>query len=84
MAITTGKGTIYGARYYWVKPLGWMLNGDNASYSEMVQWNVEQFGNTKWDAGKETPIPGQRWYSSSARFWFKDKDDFAYFLLRWS
>lgn len=84
MAITTGKGTIYGARYHWVKPLGWGPYGVLDSYSEMVEWNIEQFGNVKWDAGNNTPIPGQRWYSYSAKFWFREKDDFAYFVLRWS
>lgn len=88
MAITTGTGTIYGARHYWVHPVpNWDLDGDwggSDIWSEMIKWNIENFGNSKWDAGKETPIPGQRWYASSAKFWFRDKDDFAYFVLRWS
>ena len=52
------QGTIYGARYWTVKPaISWDVNGDWGnirSWQEMLEWCVETFGPTPED-GVWTP-----------------------------
>lgn len=80
-----GQGTIYGARYWTVKPaISWDVNGDWGSirsWQEMLEWCVETFGPTPEDG---VWTPGARWYSNNAKFWFRNEADRTMFVLKWA
>jgi hypothetical protein len=85
MTLELSEGTIYGTRYYTVKPtISWDVHGDwgniNA-WQEMMEWCVETFDPTPEDG---VWTPGARWYSNNAKFWFKELADQEWFVLRWS
>jgi len=69
------EGTVLGQPYYTVAP----INAD-FKWGEMMSWMVETFGPTGsvWDDS------GCRWYANNAKFWFKDRKDLDWFVLRWS
>jgi hypothetical protein len=72
------EGTVYGARYYCVEPVG-------GSWLEMEQWCHETFGapgDKIWDSGP-APIPAQRWYMNNRKFWFRNEVDRMVFVLKW-
>jgi hypothetical protein len=46
----------------------------------MMEWCVETYGPTPVDG---IWTPGSKWYANNAKFWFREKDDLAYFILRW-
>jgi hypothetical protein len=70
------EGRVYGARYYTVAPI-------NASdkWNDMMTWMIETFGPSA-DDGVWTP--SMRWYANNAKFWFRNKKDLDWFVLRWS
>jgi len=70
-------GTIYGARYYTVEPVG-------GSWREMEQWCMAQFGSAGghiW--GDKAPEPAQRWYMNNRKFWFRNEADRLMFIMKW-
>jgi hypothetical protein len=71
------SGTIYGADYYTVAP----INAEN-QWDEMMAWMVTTFDPV--DDSKGVVTPNQRWYVNNAKFWFKNKKDLDWFVLRWS
>jgi len=73
------EGTVYGARYYCVEPVG-------GTWMEMEHWCFETYGETGslWKETKNlTPEPLQRWYMNNRKFWFRDEKDRTMFILRW-
>lgn len=73
------EGTVYGARYYCVEPIG-------GSWLEMQTWSLETFGDSGkhiWGE-KETPEPQQRWYMNNRKFWFRNESDRLMFVLKWA
>ena len=76
-SFTFSEGTVYGQHYFTAQP----LSGDK--WDMIMDWLVDTFGpsGTKENPGVWTP--DQRWYANNARFWFKDKKDLEWFLLRW-
>lgn len=71
---TIDEGRVYGARYLTVHPNnGWHWN-------EMMAWMVETFGPTAHDG---VWTPGMRWYANNARFWFRERKDLDWFVMRW-
>jgi len=69
------EGRVYGSRYLTVHPKnGWHWN-------EMMAWMVDTFGPTAHDG---VWTPNMRWYANNAKFWFKNKKDRDWFVLRWS
>ena len=73
------EGTVYGARYYCVEPIGghWM---------DMEVWCLDTFGATSsiWHETKNlTPEPLQRWYMNNRKFWFREQKDRDWFILKW-
>jgi hypothetical protein len=69
------EGRVYGSRYLTVHPNnGWHWN-------EMMEWTVDTFGPTAHDG---VWTPNMRWYANNAKFWFKNKKDRDWFVLRWS
>lgn len=83
MELTQDEGRVYGARYYTLQPWfeWWRPGGSNVTWNDMVAWCVETYGPSAKDG---VWTPGMRWYVNNAKFWFREKDDLMYFVLRWS
>jgi hypothetical protein len=79
------EGRLSGARYWTVHPvISWDLGGDWGnvdSWQAMMEWCIETFGPGPADG---VWTPGARWYANSAKFWFRDEKDRAWFILRWT
>ena len=74
------EGTVYGARYHCVEPIG-------GSWLEMEIWCSDTFGETGsiWSETKNlTPEPLKRWYMNNRKFWFRNERDRTLFIMRWS
>jgi hypothetical protein len=72
------EGTVYGARYYCVEPVGGV-------WREMEAWCVETFGSVgehMW-GNEKAPDPAQRWYMNNRKFWFYNEVDRMVFVLKW-
>ena len=77
--IKLGEGTVYGSRYYTVEPIG-------GNWLEMETWCVETFGEGSralWGE-KKAPEPARRWYANNRKFWFRNKKDRDWFIIRWN
>ena len=51
---------------------------------KMMAWMIDTFGPS---GTKDNPMvwtPDQRWYANNAKFWFRDKKDLEWFMLKWS
>lgn len=75
------EGTVYGARYYCVEPVG-------GNWRAMEDWCIEHYGETTgsiWaeEVDKKTPMPGERWYGNNRKFWFRSEQDRMIFVLKW-
>ena len=71
------EGTVYGARYYTVEPVG-------GSWREIEQWCMAQFGSAGehiWS--DKAPEPAQRWYMNNRKFWFRNEADRLMFIMKW-
>ena len=78
-ALICDVGTIYGARYYTVEPIG-------GFWPDMEEWCLDTFGSVgdhMWGE-KKAPKPGHRWYMNNRKFWFRDIKDRDWFVLRWN
>ncbi len=76
--LVLGQGTVYGARYHTVEPVG-------GNWREMEAWCYKTFGNAGdklWGEPK-APEPAQRWYMNDRKFWFRDDRDRMVFILKW-
>jgi hypothetical protein len=73
--LEVSEGRVYGARYLTVHP----TNG--SKWNDMMSWMVETFGPTAHDG---VWTPNMRWYANNAKFWFRNKKDLAWFMLKWS
>jgi len=74
-----GGGNAYGLPYHQVTPI---VSADE--WNEMITWCVSTFGSS---GTKDLPgvwSTNERWYANNAKFWFKEKADCEWFLLRWS
>ena len=75
-----GTSTSYGKyRYYQISPI--VSSGE---WNEMIAWCVNTYGpsGTKENPGVWTP--DERWYANNAKFWFREKADCEWFMLRWT
>jgi len=73
------EGTVYGARYYCVEPVG-------GSWLDMEVWCTRTFGDPGdkiWDSGP-APLPARRWYMNNRKFWFRTEKDRNWFIMKWS
>ena len=71
---STGK--VFGKEYL-VAP----MNAEG-QWPDMMTWMVETFGPLDDSQGVFTP--DQRWYANNAKFWFRNRKDRDWFVLRWS
>ena len=81
MIIEQGEGTVYGCRYYTVKPQVKLFMDPNPDWNKIIAWAVETYGPTP-ENGVWTP--NARWYVNNAKFWFRNLADVTMFVLRWS
>jgi hypothetical protein len=75
MAFEISEGTVYGKKYLTVHP----ISGNR--WDAMMAWTVKTFGPSAWDG---VWTPDQRWYANNAKFWFRDKQDLEWFMLKWA
>ena len=75
--LVLSEGTVYGARYYCVEPVG-------GNWPEMELWCYETFKDTGAIWGEKAPEPAMRWYANNRKFWFRTEQDRNWFVLRWS
>lgn len=76
--IELGEGTVYGSRYYTVRPVG-------GNWRDMEKWCGEVFGEGSralWGE-KKAPEPARRWYMNNNKFWFKSEKDRDWFIVMW-
>jgi len=71
------EGTVYGARYYCVEPIG-------GNWPKMELWCYETFKDTGPIWGETAPNPAMRWYANNRKFWFRTEKDRNWFIMRWS
>ena len=80
-AMLFDQGTVYGARYHTVEPVG-------GNWLDMETWCLATFG-PAGDRDKiwgelRAPEPAQRWYVNNRKFWFRDLKDRDWFVIRWN
>ena len=83
MVIDIDIGTVFGARYHTAEPkiMSWDLNGD---WGGIDKWGLmEDWCNETFGISEGAFEPKQRWYVNSARFWFREKKDLEWFILKW-
>jgi len=68
------EGTVYGEKYLTAQPM------NSVKWNEMEVWLIETLGPTASDG---VWTPNMRWYMNNSKFWFRDKKDLEWFLLRW-
>jgi hypothetical protein len=74
---STGK--VYGQTYLTIKP-------HHMDWLGLEVWCTRTFGpagNDMWGVD-DPPNPANRWYMNNGRFWFRDRRDYDWFILRWS
>ena len=80
--LVLSEGTVYGARYYCVQPVG-------GNWREMEDWCMAIFGDSTgsiWseEVNKTTPMPSERWYANNRKFWFRAEKDRDWFIIKWN
>lgn len=78
--LVCSEGRIFGARYYTVKPIADWEDPISQRWRDMIEWVVTNYGPTPKDGAF---TPGGRWYANNATFYFRNKEDRDWFLLRW-
>ena len=78
------EGRVYGSRYYTVEPVpDWPYNID---WYGMIDWLESTYGPSKgsiWFEKNVAPEAGERWYANNSKFWFRNKKDLEWFILKW-
>ena len=72
---------VFGARYYTVQPVSSEWERRHTDWLDWINWCKEAFG-TEGDVFECRTI--ERWYANNSRLWFRNEEDLAAFLLRWS
>lgn len=81
MILKIQDGTVYGEHYYCVTP--YRKSTKVIEWDDISKWCVDAFGPSGTDDRPGAWTPYERWYINNARYWFKDKKDLEWFLLRW-
>lgn len=76
------EGRVYGSRYYTVNPNpNWDRDWYNQPWHDMENWCLKTFGDTPSDG---VFTPNARWYMNNSKFWFREKKDLEWFMIRWT
>ena len=91
MELILDEGRVSGARYYTAKPeVNWdfanalatgRLQGGVETWHDMENWCIKTFGDTPKDG---VWTPNARWYMNNSKFWFREKKDLEWFVLKWT
>ena len=84
MELILSEGMVYGEKYHTVHPsLDWVVyNEKSGSYWKHIEdWCKDTYGPTPV-CGVWTPY--MRWYMNNSKFWFRDKKDLEWFVIRWA
>jgi len=73
-----GTGSVYDMPYHQVTPI---ISGEE--WNKMIAWCVSTYGPSGTPGAPGVWTPGDRWYVNNAKFWFREKPDCEWFLLRW-
>jgi len=73
-----GIGYAYDMPYHQIDPIV-----SPNEWNKMIAWCVSVFGPSGTPGAPGVWTPGDRWYANDAKFWFRDKKDCEWFLLRW-
>jgi hypothetical protein len=71
--LTFDTGTVFGQDYLTIQPHG-------LDWAEVINWCTQSFG-TVGDIWNKTH---DRWYANNSKFWFRDRKDYDWFVLRWN
>jgi len=83
MDLIIDEGRVYGSRYYTVAlnfradPATWF----RLEWEEIEEWCENTYGPTPVN-GLWTP--NCRWYVNDSKFWFREKKDLEWFVLKWT
>jgi hypothetical protein len=76
------EGNVFGEKYYTVDP---NVSGDpywyHQDWHDMENWCIKTFGVTPKDG---VWTPNARWYMNNSKFWFRNKKDLEWFIIRWT
>lgn len=89
MELKLDEGRVYGARYYTAQP---MFNAHaqtwfGKEWQEIEDWCTGTFGQpgSVWEVNEiQTPLIAHRWYMNDSKFWFREKKDLEWFVLKWT
>jgi glycerol kinase len=77
--LDTAEGTVFGATYYIVEPIG-------GNWKDMEAWARQTYNDPAdiWEAHNFMWPDCGRWYMNDRKFWFRDESDRTIFLMKWS
>jgi hypothetical protein len=87
MELILSTGTVYGQPYYTVHPsLDWVISTEmsNQYWRNVEEWCINTFGKSGTQDKPGVWSPYQKWYYNDAKFWFKEKKDLEWFILKWA
>ena len=73
----TGTKYVYDMPYHQIYPV---ISAEE--WNETIAWCVNMFGPSGTPGAPGVWTPGDRWYANNAMFWFREKADCEWFLLR--
>ena len=73
-----GIGIAFDFPYHQITPI--ISSGE---WNKMIDWCINTYGPSGTPGAPGVWTPGDRWYVNNAKFWFRDKKDCEWFLLRW-
>jgi hypothetical protein len=77
--LVLSEGKVYGQTYHCVEPVG-------GNWLEMEIWALDTYGSpgSVWkEPNPRTPEPDSRYYMNDRKFWFRNKKDRDWFILKW-
>ena len=83
------EGTVFGEKYYTVDPdiKAYEPFWYHQDWHDMENWCKKTFGQpgSVWEVNElKTPLIAHRWYMNNSKFWFREKKDLEWFVLKWT
>lgn len=74
-----GEGTVHGHPYQQITPVV-----QAAEWTDMIEWCVVTFGPSGTEDNPGVWTPNERWYVNNGKFWFRERADQNWFMLKWA